>query len=95
MGVDKTPNKRHQEAKIKIQKKLELHANGVNVMSPNMGRSKMNSRRGEKYEIFLNLEESRVENNTINRLVKRDGEIVTEDSEVIKKITNYYEELYT
>ena len=50
---------------------------------------------GEKNtNFFLNLEKRRAENNTINRLVKRDGEIATGGSEIIKEIKSYYEELY-
>ena len=54
----------------------------------------MDRRRGKKPNFFLNLEKSRAENNTINRLVKRDGEIVTDGYEIIKEIKSYYEELY-
>ena len=39
-------------------------------------------------KVFLKPEKSRAENNTINRLVKRDGEIVTDDSKVSRKIKN-------
>ena len=35
-------------------------------------------------------EKSRAENNTINRLVKRNGEIVTDYSKISKEITNFY-----
>ena len=52
----------------------------------------MDRRRGKTPIFFLNLEKSRAENNTINRLVKRDGERVTDGSEIIKEIKSYYEE---
>ena len=39
-------------------------------------------------KVFLKPEKSRAENNTINRLVKRDGEIVTDNSKFSKEIKN-------
>ena len=44
--------------------------------------------------MFPNLEKCRAANNTINRLVKRYGEIMIDDSEVIEEIKNYHEESY-
>ena len=39
-------------------------------------------------KVFLKPEKNWAENNTINRLVKRDGEIVTDDSKVSIEIKN-------
>ena len=51
----------------------------------------MDRRRGKNTKFFLNLGKCRAKNDAINRVVKRHGEIVTGDSEVIKEIKSYYE----
>ena len=70
-------NRTIQEEKLKLQKKLEL-MEMEKTKRALIGAGIKWIEEGEKNNFFLNLEKSRAENNTINRLVKRDGEIVTD-----------------
>ena len=79
-------NRTIQEEKLKLQKKFELMEMEKTKGAQIRAGIKWIEEGVKNTKFFLNLEKSRAKNNTINRLVKRDGEIVTDDSEIIKEI---------
>ena len=83
-----------QEEKLKLQNKLELMKMEKTKGAQIRAGIKWIEKGRKNTKFCLNLERRRAENNTINRLVKRDGEIVTDGSQIIKEIKSYYAELY-
>ena len=80
--------------RIQLQKKLEIHelqkTRGAQI------RAKIKwIEEGEKStNFFLNLERSRQERNTIQKLTKGNGETLTSDTDIIQEFKKHYENIY-